>query len=82
MTLEEAWRLVENINDIANEQSKVCWLSGDIKDAVKYQSICFRKNFDALETVQQQLIIDWTKKDDEFLDYFMCLFGKESFQKI
>lgn len=77
MTLEEAWNIIDLLNDNSNKESKNVWLTGDINLAVKYQSFCFRKNFLELDKHQQELIQHWINTDDEFQDYFKCLFGTE-----
>lgn len=77
MTLEQAWYLLELLNEEANQQSKDRWLTADVANASLYQSVCFRKSFLALDKNQQQLIQFWIEKDDEFQDYFKCLFGDE-----
>jgi hypothetical protein len=75
MTLEQAWNLLELLNDDANQKSKDLWQSADIIAAIHHQSGCFKKNFLELENAQQQLIQYWILKDDEFQDYFRCLSG-------
>jgi len=77
MTLEQAWHLLELLNDDANQQSKDLWLSADLAKATRHQSACFRKSFLELDKNQQQLIQYWIEKDDEFQDYFKCLFADE-----
>lgn len=72
MTLENAWNLLESLNDDANKKSKDIWNS-DVDEAIRYQSSCFRENFLRLDKHQQKLIIGFIKTDDEFRDYFECL---------
>jgi hypothetical protein len=75
MTLEQAWHLLELLNEDANQKSKDLWTSDNITAAIRYQSTCFRKNLLELDNNQQQLIQHWIDKDDEFQDYFKCLSG-------
>lgn len=77
MTLQEIWNLVESLNDTAKEKAKDLWLSDDIDSAISYQTECFKDAFLKLEQVQQQAIIQWAKKDDEFQDYIKCLAGND-----
>lgn len=72
MTLEEAWNLIELLNDDANQKSKNFWNS-DISEAVRYQAVCFKENFLRLDKAQQNSIQYWIDNDDEFQDYFKCL---------
>lgn len=75
MTLEQAWYLLESLNDEANQKSKDQWCADDFANASRYQTACFRKSFLELDNNQQQLIQHWVETDDEFQDYFKCLFG-------
>lgn len=77
MTLEQAWNLLESLNDDANQKSKDLWRLDNVSAAIHYQSVCFKKNFLELDNNQQQLIQYWISKDDEFQDYFKCLSGDE-----
>jgi hypothetical protein len=77
MTLEQAWNLVESLSDDANQQSKNLWLSNDLGTAIRYQTMCFNKNFLKLDDAQQQIIRYWISNDDEFQDYFKCLSENE-----
>jgi hypothetical protein len=77
MTLEQAWHLLELLNEDANQKSKDLWTSDNITAAIHYQSACFRKNLLELDNNQQQLIQHWINHDDEFQDYFKCLAGNE-----
>jgi tRNA(Ile)-lysidine synthase TilS/MesJ len=77
MTLEEAWKLLESLNEDANQQSQQFWMSDNINEAIHYQSECFRNNFLKLETDQQYTIIYWLNRDDEFKDYVKCLAGND-----
>lgn len=69
MNLEEAWKITETLNDIANQTSDSVW-NTDVEEAILYQSICFRKEFLELDISKQELICYWINKDDEFQDYF------------
>ena len=75
MTLEQAWHLLELLNEDANQKSKDLWLSADFNKAVCYQSFCFKKNLLELDETRQKSIQYWIEHDDEFLDYFKCLSG-------
>ena len=77
MTLEQAWYLLESLNDDANQKSKDHWLTSDFANASRYQSACFRKSFLELDKNKQELIQYWIDTDDEFQDYFKCLSGGE-----
>lgn len=77
MNLEKTWKLVESINNKANQESQAYWLSNNIDNAVCYQTECFRNNFLKIEISQQQAIIYWFKNDDEFQDYVKCLAGND-----
>jgi len=77
MTLEQAWHLLELLNENANQKSKDFWLSADFNKAVCYQSSCFKKNLLELDETRQKSIQYWIENDDEFLDYFKCLAGDE-----
>jgi hypothetical protein len=77
MTLEQAWNILDSLNDRANHQSKDLWASEDIAKAVRYQSTCFKRNLLELDNNQQQFIQFWIEHDDEFQDYFKCLVGTE-----
>jgi len=77
MTLEQAWNLLEFLNEEANRQSKNLWLSYDTNKAIRYQSACFRKNLLELDNDKQQMVQYWIENDDEFQDYFKCLSSHE-----
>jgi len=73
MTLEQAWTLIERLNDDANQKTKSLWMSTDFIKARHHQSAIFRKNFSELDSTQQRSIQYWIDSDDEFNDYFKCL---------
>jgi len=75
MTLEQAWNLLESLNDSANQQASELWLANNLAEAISYQSACFRKKCLELDATQQQLVQHWISNDDEFQDYFKCLSG-------
>lgn len=77
MTLEQAWNLIESLNDDANEKSKNLWLSKDVDVAIRYQSEYFKNNFLDMGYDQKQEIIHWIKNDEEFQDYVKCLAGND-----
>jgi hypothetical protein len=77
MTLEEAWKLLESLNEDANNQSHKFWMSDNIKAAIHYQTNCFRNNFFKLTNDQQHMLIYWLNRDDEFKDYVKCLAGDD-----
>lgn len=81
MTLEEAWKLLESLNEDANRESQQFWMSDNIKAAIRYQSACFRKNFLKLDKIQRQQIRLWITRDEEFQDYFRCLIGDKYFYR-
>lgn len=71
MKLEEAWNLIECLNDKANHDSSKLWAT-DINQAIQYQNLRFQEYFLELDNTTQQSILYWLK-DDEFLDYFNSL---------
>jgi hypothetical protein len=77
MTLDQAWIILESLNDDANQQARKFWASNNFDKAICYQSGCFRKNFLELDKEQKDLIQYWLSVDDEFQDYFKCLSGDE-----
>jgi hypothetical protein len=77
MTLEQAWNLLESLNDDANQKSKSIWLSNDISKAIRFQSSYFKHSLLELDNDKQQMIQYWIEKDDEFKDYFKCLSENE-----
>ena len=77
MTLEQAWNLLELLNEDANRQASDLWSTNEIIKAIQFQSLCFKKGFLALDNNQQQMIQYWIENDDEFQDYFKCLSGDE-----
>jgi hypothetical protein len=81
ITLEEAWKILESLNDDANQCAKSIWESGNEKEAILKQSFYFRDIFLNLNNELRQLIVYWVEHDDEFQDYFKCLSGDEQFYK-
>jgi len=85
MSLEHTWILLESINDNANQKTQDSWnLATNINlqhDAIQAQSACFRNIFKNLIEAQRREILYWLYQDDEFQDYFKCLFGEEEFSK-
>jgi hypothetical protein len=77
ISLEEAWNLLESLNDDANQKTRDLWNSSNEQAAIHHQSECFRNNFLNLDNGKQQAIRYWINKDDEFQDYFKCLSGKD-----
>jgi hypothetical protein len=77
ISLEEAWNLLESLNDDANQKTRDLWDSANEQAAIRQQSECFRNNFLNLDNDKQQAIRYWINKDDEFQDYFKCLSGKD-----
>jgi hypothetical protein len=77
ISLEEAWSLLESLNDDANQKTRDLWDSANEHAAIQHQSDCFRNNFLNLDNGKQQAICYWINKDDEFQDYFKCLSGKD-----
>lgn len=77
MKLEEAWNLVESLNEDANQKSKNLWNSNNIKEAIDFQTTCFKKNFLQLDNDVKQELVHWMRNDDEFLDYIECFLGEE-----
>jgi hypothetical protein len=77
ISLEEAWSLLEILNDNANQKTRDFWNSVNEQEAIRQQSECFRNNFLNLDNSKQQAIRYWIYKDDEFQDYFKCLSGKD-----
>jgi len=73
MTLENAWALLEVLNEFANNRSKDLWASNEIDKAINFQTECFRKSFSELNKTQQQQILQWIEEDHELRDYFECL---------
>jgi len=73
MTLENAWAVLEILNEGANNRSKDLWMSADIDKAISFQIECFRTGFSDLDKIQQQQIQRWIEEDEEFRDYFECL---------
>jgi hypothetical protein len=76
MTLEEAWKLLGSINDIANQLAVDQWAASDIEAAVTWQTIHFQKQLIELDKERQNAIQYWYNNDDEFQDYFKCLIGE------
>lgn len=77
ISLEEAWILLESLNDVANQKTQHIWNSIDLKKAIRQQSDCFKDIFLNLDKDQQQAIYYWIEHDDEFRDYFKCLSGND-----
>jgi len=73
MTLEQAWKLLEFLNENANDESKILWMSSNIDRAANYQAECFRKSFSGLDKMQRLQIQKWIEQDAELRDYFECL---------
>lgn len=77
ITLEEAWNLLESLNEDANQRAKSFWLNGNINKAIEKQSTYFKSNFLNLDNETRCSIVHWINTDDEFQDYFKCLSGDE-----
>lgn len=77
ISLQDAWNLLEYLNEDANQKTKDLWNSKDEEYAIQQQSACFRNNFLNLNNSQQMEIMYWLNNDDEFQDYFKCLSGKD-----
>lgn len=76
MTLEQAWLEIEKLNK-----------SIKINNDVEHNYIClhsqaFRSLFSRLNTTKKIDIFYWLRNDDEFLDYFVCLYDKSKFDEI
>jgi hypothetical protein len=85
MSLEHTWILLESVNYDANQKTQDSWnLATNVnlqQNAIQEQSACFRSIFKNFPKVQRQEILYWLYRDDEFQDYFKCLFGEEEFSK-
>jgi hypothetical protein len=77
ISLEQAWHILDCLNDLANQQTKDLWNASNQQEAIYQQSICFRNNFLNLDKSEQQAIRHWIINDDEFQDYFKCLSGND-----
>jgi|TARA_B110000914_G_scaffold170790_1_gene151464 hypothetical protein len=69
INLQEAWKLVETLNDRANQQTS--W--EDIDQAISMQSQYFKNSVEQLDNDSQLAIKYWLQQDAEFYDYFNCL---------
>jgi hypothetical protein len=77
ISLQDAWNLLESLNEDANQKTKDSWNSKDEQDAIQHQSACFRNNILNLDSYHRTAILYWLNNDDEFQDYFKCLSGKD-----
>ena len=69
ISLQEAWILVEELNDQANQQTN--WK--DIEQAILNQSEYFKNSITQLDDGSRLAIKYWLQQDDEFYDYCNCL---------
>jgi hypothetical protein len=77
ISLQDAWNLLESLNEDANQKTKDSWNSKDEQDAIQQQSACFRNSILNLDSYHRTAILYWLNNDDEFQDYFKCLSGKD-----
>ena len=71
MRLQEAWNLIESLNNTAN--LKVDSEVNNDQQSILNQSQCFRDLFLELDDDDQFAINQWLNEDAEFYDYFACL---------
>jgi len=69
INLQAVWKLVETLNDQANQQTS--W--EDINQAIITQSQYFKNSVEQLDSDSQFAIKYWLQQDAEFCDYFNCL---------
>lgn len=77
ISLQDAWNLLESLNEDANQKTKDVWNSNNEQNAIQQQSDCFKNNFLKLDNALRTAILYWLNNDDEFQDYFKCLSGKD-----
>ena len=77
ISLQDAWNLLESLNEDANQKTKDSWNSKDEQDAIQQQSAYFRNNILNLDSYHRSAILYWLNNNDEFQDYFKCLSGKD-----
>lgn len=82
LTLNQTWQLLYSINEKANLSVWTNNQIDSIHDAVNLQSTVFRNCYFQLDNEQQKSICFWLEKDDEFQDFFKCLFGIEEYNKL
>lgn len=73
MELEQAWNLIELLNEDANKKCLDVWKSNNIDEAVRQQATYFKNNLSALDKSQLDAIYYWIDRDAEFCDYFKSL---------
>lgn len=75
MTLENVWRVIDNLNEKANIKVEDMWLRQNAKEAMHCQSQYFIQFLKEMDDDTKKQIIFWINDDAEFEDFLICLAG-------
>ena len=92
MTVDEAYRIIENLNEEAHSLSWDTWIAADMvidsveaeemrEDASAEQASYFRENFVDLKEEERLAVEHYIKTDKEFQEQFKDWYGWDEFEE-